>query len=252
MLNFAQLKKFCISAFVGSLIAAALAAVVTVLIGEFNEITGRVFATLLVVVLHSLVSLSFIWDDSRSATFTRLAFFINTVFVIIVMSFVASVFSIWHIISWETLRHLYETFFLLGFAALHADILSKARGKEKYMDTMIHANYAFMAVVVLMLQPLIYIQNAPEILGPLFFRVIAAAAIIDGTLSILTIIFYKLYLHKHPEVPDAFAPTQAIIAAQPVKKGGISFWMALLILFVVFQVIIPIFWMVARIPYHNL
>jgi succinate dehydrogenase hydrophobic anchor subunit len=194
MLNFAQVKKFCISTFIGSLIVAALVAVIAVLLGEFNEVTWRVFATLFVVVVHSLVSLSFIWDDTRNKAFARLSLFINTVFLIIVVSFFLSVFGIWKLIAAETIRHLYVTLFFIGFGSLHVDVLSKVLGKEKYMDAIIYANYVFIAVVLAMLQPIIYVQNADAVLGPVFFRILAAAAIVDGTLSILTMIFYKKWV----------------------------------------------------------
>jgi hypothetical protein len=229
MISFSELKKFFIFSFIGSLVIAALVAVVTVLIGHFNEITGRVFMTLFMVVIHSLVSLAFIWDDSRRNTFDKLAFFINTVFLIIVFSFITSLFGVWKIVSGETIGHLYQTYFLLAFAALHADILSKAFNKEKYMDAIIYANYIFISIVFLMLQAIVYIHNPMAVLGEMYFRFLAAASIVDGTLSILTIIFYKLYMHKHPEIK------------METTKKGLSIWVWLLIVFLFFQVIGPIF-----------
>ena len=170
------------------------------------------------VVLHSLVSLTFVWDDSRQKAFEKLSFFINTIFIIIVLSFVASLFGIWKIVEAQTVWHFYQTFFLLAFASLHVDILSKAFGKEKYMDAVIEANYIFIAVVFLMLQAIVYIANPFITLGELYYRFLAAAAIIDGTLSVLTIIFYKLYLHNHPEI------------VIPVKKDHMSIWVIILLL----------------------
>ena len=41
MIDFAELKRFFFFNMIGSLVIAALVAVVTVLIGEFNEIAGR-------------------------------------------------------------------------------------------------------------------------------------------------------------------------------------------------------------------
>jgi hypothetical protein len=218
MIKFSEIKKFCIFSFIASLIIAALVAVVAVLIGHFNEITGRVFLTLFMVVLHSLISLTFVWDDSRQKAFEKLSFFINTIFVIIILSFFASLFGIWKIVGAQTVWHFYQTFFLLAFASLHADILSKAFGKAKYMNAVIEANYIFISIVFLMLQATIYVTNAYIVLGELYYRFLAAAAIIDGTLSVLTIIFYKLYLHNHPEI------------AIPVKKDHVSIWLVILLL----------------------
>ena len=239
MINFAELKKFFIFNFIGSLIIAALVAVVTVLIGHFNEITTRVFMTLFMVILHSLISLFFIWDDSRRNTFEKLAFFVNTVFILIVLSFLNSLFGIWKIISSETVWHVYQTFFIVAFAALHADILSKALRKEKYMDAIIAGNYCFIILVVLMLQPIIFTQNAYMVLGEMYYRFLAAAAIIDGTLSILTIIFYKLYMHKHPEVQDMLSEGVPTPGGKPARKG-LSIWVWILLIYLVFQMGFPL------------
>ncbi len=234
MINFAEFKKFFIWSCIGSLIVAALVAVVTVLIGEFTEITARVLWTLAIVVLHSLVSLLFIWDDSRRATFEKLSFFINTIFLIIVVSFVTSIFGIWKIISLEAVWNTYQAFFIIGFAALHGDILSKARGREKYMDIVVGVNYLFIVLVASMLLLIIYITNAYMVLGDMYYRILAAAGIIDGTLSILTIIFYKLYMHKHPEIQSAFVGDVQAQDGRSARRG-LSVWVWILIIYFLFQ-----------------
>jgi len=242
MIDFAEFKKFFIFNLIGSLIISALVAVVTVLIGEFNEIASRVLLTLLMVVIHSLVSLAFIWDDERQNTFERLAFFINALFVLIVISFLTSLFGIWKIIPGEMVWNLYQTYFVIAFASLHGDILSKALHKENYMDISIYVNYVFMAIVVLMLQPIIYLDDAFRTLGEVFFRILAATGIIDGTLSILTIIFYKLYIHKHPRAEN---PLQGNLLGRstPKTKRGLSIWVWVLLIYLFVQIVIPmLFW----------
>lgn len=237
MTNFAKFKKFFLFNLIGSLIISAIVAVVTVLIGEFNEVSARVLITLIMVIVHSLISLVFIWDNDRQNTFQRLAFFINVLFSLIVVSFITSIFGIWKIIPSEIFWNLYHTYFVLGFASLHADILSKALKKENYMDMLVYSNYVFMAIAVLMILPAIFIDNASKVLGEMYFRVLGATAIIDGTLSVLTIIFYKLYMHKHPEVQDALV---AGIEAGQNKKKGLSIWVWILIIYLVVQIVFPI------------
>jgi hypothetical protein len=202
------------------------------------------------VVLHSLVSLLFIWDDSRRNTFTKLAFFINTIFVLVILSFLASLFGIWKLVSGETVGHFYQTFFVVAFAALHADVLSKALKKENYIDYVVYANYGFIIIVALMLQPIIYVANAQIVLGQMYFRFLAAAGIIDGTLSILTIIFYKLYMHKHPEIDDIFQNKTGSNDA-PARRG-LSIWVWILIIYLAFQILWPLFFLGLRgIFYHG-
>jgi hypothetical protein len=236
MINFAEFKKFFLFNLIGSLIICALVAVITVLIGNFNEITGRVLFTLAMVVVHSLVSLTFIWDNERQNTFERLAFFINVLFILIVISFVTSIFGIWKIIPGEIVAHLYGTYFIIGFAALHGDILSKALNKETYMDVIIYINYLFMIIVVLMLQPIVYITDATTVLGDFYFRFLGAMGIIDGTLSVLIIIFYKLYMNKNPKIESPIAGP----VNQETKKRGLSIWVWILIIYLVIQIISPL------------
>lgn len=238
MLRFAEFKKFFLFTLIGSLVVSALVAVVTILVGEFNEIASRVMLTLCMVILHSLISLFFIWDNDRQNTFERLAFFINTLFTLIVISFITSIFGIWKILPSEFVTNLYQTYFLLGFAALHADILSKALGNERYVDLIIYVNYFVMGVVLILLLPVIFIENSMKELGEMYFRVLGAGGIIDGTLSVLAIIFYKLYMLKHPK--QQFVLTNAV-ASTGVRKKGLSIWVWILIAYLLIQIITPIF-----------
>ncbi|MEI7719377.1 MAG: hypothetical protein WCI72_05900 [archaeon] len=238
MIEFAEFKKFFLFNLIGSLIIAALVAVVTVLVGDFNEITARVLFTLFMVVIHSLVCLAFIWDDEKQNTFDKLTFFINVLFGLIVISFFTSILGIWKIIPGEVVWHLYQTYFVICFASLHGDILSKALNKENYLDIIIYVNYIFMLIVVLMLQPIIYVDNATRVLGEMFFRILGAVAIIDGTLSILTIIFHRLYMNKHPKLESPLQQEPSTSEEQKAKKG-LSVWVWILIIYLLIQIIFP-------------
>ncbi|MBS3091862.1 hypothetical protein J4466_00425 [Candidatus Pacearchaeota archaeon] len=242
MIDLAEFKKFFLFNLIGGLVISALVAVVTVLIGAFNEVTARVLFTLLMVIIHSLVSLAFIWDNEKQNTFERLAFFTNVLFFIIVLSFITSILGIWKVIPLEIVWHLYQTYFVIGFASLHGDILSKALNKENYIDMIIYLNYIFMVIVVLMLLPLIYLDNAMKTLGEIYYRILAAMGIIDGTLSILTIIFYKLFLHKHPKTENPLENSwnQEQKTAKTEKKKGLSIWVWILILYLIAQILFPL------------
>jgi hypothetical protein len=234
MIDFAEFKKFFIYNMIGSLIVCALVAVVSVLVGDFTETAAKTLLTLFMITVHSLIALTFIWDDSRQGTFERLSFFINVIFLIIVLSFFTSIFGIWDIISWGTVSETYSVFFVLMFAALHSDILSKALNLDDKVDMVVFLNYIFIIAVVLMLLPVIYVENAAIALGEMFFRILSAAAIIDGTLSILTIIFYKLYMHNHPKVENPLA-----YGVDQKKSRGLSIWVWILIVYLIIQVVFP-------------
>jgi hypothetical protein len=246
MIDFAEFKKFFIYNMILALVVSAVVAVVSVLVGDFTETAARVLWTLLIVMLHSLVALCFIWDDERKGTFDRLSFFINVVFILIVVSFFTSIFGIWDIFSSGTVWETYRTFFVFGFAALHADILSKALNKENYIDGVVYANYLFMLIVVVMLMPIIYMENAFTELGAFFFRLLGAMAIIDGTLSMLTIIFYKLFMHKHPKVEDPLESGWSDGKPAKTRRQGMSIWVWLLLIYLFFQIVLPFFFLGTR------
>ncbi|MBM3233115.1 hypothetical protein FJZ18_03045 [Candidatus Pacearchaeota archaeon] len=230
MTGFSEFKKFFMFNLIGSLVIAALVAVITVLVGQFTEVTRKVLTTLFMVVIHSLICLAFVYDDEKQGTSERLGFFSNVLFVLVVLSFITSILGIWDVIPGRTVSDIYQTFFILGFAALHGNILAKALNKENYIDWVVYINYVFMGIVVLMLLPLIYIDNASATLGEVYYRILGAAGIIDGTLSILAIIFYKLYMHKHPKVENVLGGQ-----GTPAQKKGLSIWVWILIAFLALQ-----------------
>ncbi|OGH86546.1 MAG: hypothetical protein A2493_03585 [Candidatus Magasanikbacteria bacterium RIFOXYC12_FULL_33_11] len=225
MTKLVRFKKFFLYTLVGSLIAAAVTAVITILIGEFNDITAKVFITLLMVMLHSLFSLLFVWEDTRKNTFEHLALFSNVLFFLIVLSFFTSFFGIWEIFSNTTIAKLYGSYFTIAFASLHVDILSKILNKDKLINKLVTANYVFIFFVIFMLQLVIYLGNK-DILGDFFYRLLAAVGIVDGTLSILAIVFYKIYLQKHPETEN-----DLVIG----KKQHLSVWVWFLLIYLVIQ-----------------
>ncbi len=247
MVDFAEFKRFFLFNMVGSLIICALIAVVSILVGSFGYVAQKSLTTLFMIVIHSLIALAFIWDNEKQGTFNRLSFFINTIFILIILSFLTSIFGIWGLIPGQV-GHCYMTYFVIAFAALHADILSKALHLEDYLDGIIYLNYVFMVGVVGMLIPVIFIQNAALVLEPIYFRFLAALGVLDGTLSILTIIFYKLHLIKHPRtdnqlgyIPSDVAQTQLAhgqsLDSSKVKKKGLSVWVWILIVYLVFQIL---------------
>jgi hypothetical protein len=94
-----------------------------------------------------------------------------------------------------------------------------------------------MAAVVFMLQAVIYLESSSNFLSETFFRILGAAGIVDGTLSILAIIFYKLYMNKHPKTEN---PLQGNFFQGHVvksdKKKGLSVWVWVLIIYLVLQI----------------
>ena len=233
MLDFKKLRRYIIYLTVGILIVAACVSVAAVLMGTVNDAIAKTYETLFWSLVHCLIMLALIWDDnSMQDTYGKLPFFVNTLFFIVAMSFIASVLKIWGVVPWDTFNNFYKTFATVAFASLHGEILSKAAKKKNYLDNVIYINFIFIIVVLCLLQLQIYINNVGLVFGPMFYRLLAAASIIDGTLSILVIIFFKLYKYNNPEVGGG--------SKGQWDSPTISILILLLVIYLVFQILVPI------------
>jgi len=50
-----------------------------------------------------------------------------------------------------------------------------------------------------MLMPIIYMDNVKEIFGEMFYRILGAVSIIDGTLSVFDSHLFKIVYTQHPK-----------------------------------------------------
>lgn len=222
---------------IGCLLGSAAIAVIAVLAGGFNHTLGRALATIAMVALHAALSFGYITENDKQDKKDggrSIDLFSNTVFTLIVASFITSQFAIWQVLSGDITLKLYMLYGVLLFAMLHADVLYRIRRFESRIDSMVTVNYCTMTIVVLMLAVVIF-ANSPSDLGPFYYRLLAAIAIVDATMTITAIIMHKMYLQKHPELAAKVAKAEADTAKTK------NFWknplVVLLLIFLAFQVI---------------
>lgn len=230
-----KLKRSFFQILIGCLLGSAAIAVIAVLFGSFNEVLGRSLGTIGMVALHALLAFSYVNEtekkDKRDGG-RSIDLFSNTMFVLIVVSFITSVFAIWDLLPEGLTWKLYLSYFVIIFATLHADVLYRIRGFEKKIDTIVTTNYFFMTAVVLMLFIIIF-STDPSDLGGFYFRMLAAVGIIDATMSITAIIMQKLHLQKHPEIVS----DSTLTTSGPSRNLWKNPLVILLIIFLGFQII---------------
>jgi hypothetical protein len=225
-----QIKKLVVNVMIGSLIGAAAIAVAAVLIGEFNDILGKALITLIVVMIHALASLGFLDSKSKKKNPGELVVFTNTIFVLIVLSFVSSIFGIWELISGTVLTKLYATYFITAFAVSHGEILYKVTGLDKKIDKIIYSNFVLMFVVFALLLPVIWASGAADF-PDFYYRLLSAAAIIDTTLTVLV----------ETSVDNGQSAAQQIGS----KNRKIHPLVIVVGIYLLFQFIIPIMYLIA-------
>lgn len=245
-MNLQQLKSIFLKSLIGCLVAAAAIAVVSVIIGHFNNILFQALFTIFLVAAHCLISFAFIINNEKEETFDNLSLFTNVTFFIIVLSFITSTLGVWHAMPGWLVGQLYTLYFVILFATLHGEILNKTTKKQKNIDNVVLANYLFMTIVVIMLVPVIFSADKNDI-PSFYYRALAAAGIIDATLTLIAVILHKLYLQKHPKTidnvfnvqnmgPPGSQPTQpAQQGTVAAPKRGMNIFVKVLIVYIVLQ-----------------
>ena len=250
-MNLTEIRSLFFKLLIGCLIAAAALAVTTVLLGSFNEVCRKALFTILLVALHALVGISFITTNEKQDSPDGLVFFTNATFSIIVISFMTSILGVWGILPGSIVGKLYMLYLVLLFAILHGEVLAKTRGEQSNIDAIVGANFVFMAVVVGLLIPIIFVDS--DLFADFYYRLLAACGIIDATLTLVAVILHHLYIQKHPKIADPIFTIQSMpsqIPGQPPQNMQVTMQqpkrrmnplVLLLLIYVGFQVIGGVF-----------
>ncbi len=189
------IKKYIIYVLIGGLIASALISIVSVLVGHFGDTAGRALGTTVLIMIHSLIGLAFLsveHDHNRSK-----ALIINTLFGLIVASMLTSIMGVWNILDGTIVSDLYGTYILGFIAVLIIATLLTAHLEDKLVRQMVNATSGVVAVAFASLLPWVFKDNNYELFD-FYYRCVGALFILAATMIILTVIFERLYVIKHP------------------------------------------------------
>lgn len=207
-----QLRGLLIKMMLGCLIAAASVAVIAILIGSMTDIVWRAINTIISAMVHlgilfAIVSMT---ANGNRKMIESTNFVINSSIVIVVMSFFTSIFATWDVINLEWATKLYMTYAVILFVLLHAKTLLDVEAVYEGVKGYVRANFAVMGFVALLILGLIYAPYELNLLGGFYGRLLAAAAIVDVTISVVVAVLHRLYIQKHPEMQRT----------EQVKHGG--------------------------------
>ena len=227
--QFDRIKNSLIKGLIVCLVAAAGLAVVAVLLGSLSGIVSLSLETLAMAMVHAIAALAYVNTGFKSDDKKELIFFSNTVFVVIILSLITSVLGIWHVLIGDIVGKLYLTYFIILFGTLHANMLHQASGKTTTIDAITNANYFFMVGVIILLLVIVYSDF--QTFGAIYYRILAAAGIVDATLTILAVAMHRLYLNQHPE------EASSLFAALPHEKRRTSPFLILFGVYLAIQII---------------
>lgn len=196
-----QLRSILIKLMLGCLIVAAAVAVITILIGDFTDTTGKALGTVFAALLHIGVVFGLVSMTTPTSKELQKSsdFVVNVSIGIAVLSFFTSIFGIWEILEGEILGKLYITYVVALFVLLHGKTLLDVQTLYAKVKPYVYANYVFIALVAFMILGLVYSPDRVELISGFYGRALAASAIIDVTLSVIIAVMHRLYLQQHPQ-----------------------------------------------------
>lgn len=197
----AEIRGFLLKGVLGCLIAAASVAVFAILVGSMDGTAWRAIGTIFIAVIHIFLLFLVLPANRPGVSQTRsVNMVINVLTVIVVASFFTSVANTWGAIDSSLAGKLYGTFIISFISLLHAKGLMDIEDINPTVRSVVRANYAFVALIALLIIGLIYLENASSLLSGFYGRLLAASLVVDVTLSIIVTVMHRLYLQKHPEL----------------------------------------------------
>lgn len=193
-----QIKKWFLYIMIGGLVVSAAISIMAVLFGEFNDFIQKSLFTTLSIVAHSLLALSFVSVNVEHRTKAD-EVILNTLFGIIIASTATSLLAIWKIITGSIIGDLYLVYLYALIAAVLCRALLQANRVDNVTRMLADASIFITIFLFFLLLPSVFVDT-PSTLPDIYYRGIAATAILLGTTSVLTAILHRLYVNKHPEI----------------------------------------------------
>ena len=205
-MNVVSLRNILVKGMLGCHVVAAIVAVVFILIGSFDEIAWKSIGTVFSAIIHlsillGVISMTASKSDNPTVVLSGNVT-INTATTIAALSFFTSVFGIWDVMSGSIVAKLYVTYIVTLILVLHAKTLVDVAAFYKKVRPYVYGNL-FVALLVAMMVIGLAWSGDMDLLSGFYGRLLAASAIVDVTLSIVTMVLFKLYLQKNPELQQS-------------------------------------------------
>lgn len=197
------IKRYVLYVLVGGLVISALISIIAVLVGEFGDTAGRALGTTVLIVIHSLLGLLFLSVKKERSLSSSVI--INTLFGVLIASMATSVLGTWDIFSSDIVGDLYLVYFLALTASLLVSALLTTHLKDKVVQGLAWSSIGAVLASFGILLPWVF-EDLNYILPDVYYRIVAALSILTATLIVLTVIFDRLYVVKHPELKAARDP----------------------------------------------
>lgn len=214
-------RKYFLYVLIGGVVIAAIVSIAAILIGEINDYIARALLTTLSMVIHAMIALAFMSTTEKHRTTGR-EIVVNTLFAITVASFFTTTLGIWKVIGTDVTGDFYQLYFYAIVASLIIWAMLGVQVLDTVTNRLMRISVGLVCAMWVYLIPSVFDDGYPRLWPEIYYRGIAAVGILLGTMLVLTAIFHKLYLTKHPEV-------SAILADKAGTKKHMPVWMVVVL-----------------------
>lgn len=223
------IRRYFLYVLIGGLVVSALISIIAVLVGEFNETVGKALLTTLMIVIHALIGLAFLSTKSDQSLSSKLI--VNTLFGVVVASLLTSILGIWDVFDSVIIGDLYLTYFFGIITVLTIAALLTSHQQDQATRALSLGSISSVVVTYLLILPYIFADDNYT-LPNVYVRVTWAFVILSATLVVLTCIFDRLFVVKHPEVK----------ASDQAKPGSMPTWLKILLICIGLLFVLPLIW----------
>lgn len=196
-----QLKVAFLYTLIVGLGLAAITSVIALLVGEFNAVIGKTLLTIFILFSHSLLLLGILWADVRNEIGKSIIS--TTIFAAVFANLITSTLGAWNILSGTAAWRWVGLYFLAIGGAFIIAALLRLRLPQRGAQIANNTSIGFIAITLLVLAPWV-LQVIPQF-DPLYFRIVAALAILSSTSFLIALILRGIARNKNPELIQKIA-----------------------------------------------
>jgi len=187
-----KLKLAFLYTLIGGLVASAIVAIASILIGEFTEASQKALGTVFVFVTHSLFILGLIWADTKNHIGRRIV--PTTILGVSFANIVTSTLGTWEVIEGETAWRAFLFYTLLIGSAFIISGINRLIIAHRQTRILLQSTAGLIAGWSLALAPWVF--DVVERFHPLYFRIISAIVILMTTTFLVAVIMRSIALAK--------------------------------------------------------
>lgn len=216
-----RLKTAFMYVLIAGLAAAAITSIIALLVGQFTSGIAKSLLTILIFFSHSLLILAILWADK----FNQVGKLVlpTTITALVFFNMISTTLGTWEIISTETAWRAFSMYFLILGAAFIVVGLLRLRLQQQATQIAIYSSIGLIAITVIALTP--WVLNVVDNFDELYYRIIAALAILATTTLLIGIVIRAIALGRDETLKltaPAKTPTPPGLLAIYITVGSLA------------------------------